>query len=356
MTIPKAQMPGSRPIGWQAGDEGAEEGALLGIVAAILRHWRMVLLFAVAVPLLLVLPALFEPRVYEVRASFMPQSRRSPANISGLAAQLGLNFPQSEGGQSPQFYMELLNSSEMLRTTVTAPLEGGSGDSRGAGTTLVDRERARDPDASEALLIHRAIERLDERLSVSISARTGIVSLGVRDEDPARAREIVGKLLDEVNRFNLDTRKSSAAEERRFTEERFAQASRDLRMAEERRQQFISQNRGFQSSSRLMLEQDRLTREVANAEQVYSMLLTAYEQAKIDEVRDTPVITVIEPPREPAAPLSRGLAIRLLIGLIVGLTLGFLVALARSRIGAMRAAGAPGWMELESVLPRRRRL
>jgi uncharacterized protein involved in exopolysaccharide biosynthesis len=332
--------------------EGAE-GAILGLVAVLLRRWRFVLFSAVLGVLLAVLPVVLRPRSYEVGASFMPQSRRTGGNMAGLAAQLGINFPQSEGGQSPQFYSELLKSPEMLRTVVTAPLTLPLGGVRRQGT-LVDRERAKAPDASVPLLVHRAIARLRGKVAVVVSAKTGIVSFSVRDDDPTLARDIAALLIAQVNRFNLETRQSQATAERRFAEQRLAEATRELRAAETRRQAFVTQNRGFNSSSWLTLQQDRLSREVDNAQQVYSMLAQAYEQAKIDEVRDTPVITVLEHPRVPVLPISRGLALRGLLGLLVGVGIGVLVALVRSRIATMRAAGTPAWLEVEAALPNRR--
>jgi uncharacterized protein involved in exopolysaccharide biosynthesis len=326
---------------------------MLGLIAAVLRHWRSVLLFAALVALAVVIPTLLKRRLYEVTTSFVPQTRKSAGNLSGIAAQLGINFPQSEGGQTPQFYAELLKSSEMLRNVVTAKMSlAGAGATRLEGT-LVDAVRRKHPEASDALLVELAIQRLRERLAVGISAKTGLVTLAVRDEDPLLARDIAARLIQELNRFNLVTRQSQAAAERRFTEQRLAEASIALRSAEERRQQFASQNRGFGDASRLNLERERLTRAVDNAQQVYSMLVTAFEQSKIDEVRDTPVITIIEPPRAPVSPVSRGLALRGLVGLLSGLTLGILFALMRARLQELKNARVPGWMALEATLPRR---
>ena len=47
-----------------------------------------------------------------------------------------------------------------------------------------------------------------------------------------------------------------------------------------------------------------------------------YEQARIDEVRNTPVITVVEPPDLPTRPNPRRTVLKGLLGLIVGLLMG----------------------------------
>ena len=64
-------------------------------------------------------------------------------------------------------------------------------------------------------------------------------------------------------------------------------------------------------------------------QQLYTTLSEAYNQARIDEVRNTPALTIIEPPREPAEPDSRLLLLRALIGLVGGAAVGVILSLVR---------------------------
>ena len=70
---------------------------------------------------------------------------------------------------------------------------------------------------------------------------------------------------------------------------------------------------------------------------VVNSLAQSYEQARIAEVRDTPVITVVQAAREPVLPDSRRLVLKGLLALIVGSMFGLVGALtieffARSRV------------------------
>jgi uncharacterized protein involved in exopolysaccharide biosynthesis len=336
-------------------EPGTRDGAIFSLIASVLRRWPIVVLTVLAITLLTIATGLVSARKYQVASSFVPQSRRSAPNMAGLAAQLGINLPQGEAGQSPQFYVELLKSGEILRAVVTTTFSLPTDNGRAPGT-LVERERRKSRGASDALLVERAIERLRGQIAVALSAKTGIVTFSVTDEDPLLARDLAAALIAQIVRFNEETRQTQAAAERRFTQQRLAEASAELRVAEERRQEFASSNRGFGSASMLSLQLERLRRDVETRQQVYTTLANAYEQAKIEEVRDTPVITVLAPPRVPAAPLSRGLAVRGLIALLGGSILGVLLALAWDHIAALRKAGAPSWLELEAALPRRGRL
>jgi uncharacterized protein involved in exopolysaccharide biosynthesis len=59
---------------------------------------------------------------------------------------------------------------------------------------------------------------------------------------------------------------------------------------------------------------------------VVSALAQNYGQARIDEVRDIPVITIVEAPEAPALPDSRMLLLRGLLALVARALLGALLA------------------------------
>jgi uncharacterized protein involved in exopolysaccharide biosynthesis len=132
-------------------------------------------------------------------------------------------------------------------------------------------------------------------------------------------------LVSGVNRFNLETRKTQAVAERQFVEAQAAEHERLLRDAEERLQLFEQQNR-VANSPELATQRDRLRRAVELRQQVYTSLVQNREEARIREVRDTPVITVLEDPRLAAFSESRKLALKSLLGVVGGAMIGMLAA------------------------------
>ena len=68
----------------------------------------------------------------------------------------------------------------------------------------------------------------------------------------------------------------------------------------------------------LNFQQERLQRQVQLQQQLYTTLSQSFEQAKIEEVRDTPVITVVEPPEAPVRPDPRGLVRNAFLTIILG--------------------------------------
>ena len=200
--------------------------------------------------------------------------------------------------------------------------------------------RAGDPERR----LDAAIKRLRSSIDAKLGPRTGVVSLTVKAPRPVLAQQVTDKLLEELNRFNLQTRQSQAAAERRFTEQRLQEVQADLRQAEDGLQAFLQRNRDFVNSPVLQFQHDRLEREVLMRQQVYTTLVQAHEQAKIEEVRDTPVLTIIEPASLPLEADRRGLLVSALVALVLGFVLSSLWA-----VGAafLRATQAPYQDEIE---------
>lgn len=301
--------------------EPAGEVSALTLLNAVLRWRRAVALCGLLGALAFALPPLLRSRTYSSSATFVPQSRKSPGGISGLAAQLGLAGLSGDGAQTPAFYAELIKSRQVLADAVTTTF--APSDST-PGQTLVEIYKARGDEA--ALREDRAIERLNRDVDVSVGQKTAVVRVTVHAKNAVLAQRINQRLLDLLNKFNLETRQSQASAERRFTEHRLAEVKAELRAAEDQLARFVQRNRAYQATSDLNYEKNRLERELGLQQQIYNTVAQSYEQAKIDEVRDTPVITVVEPPTLAVRPDSRNLFGLLLLGTLLGVALAIAAA------------------------------
>jgi len=186
----------------------------------------------------------------------------------------------------------------------------------------------------------RAVRAL-ERIVTSREAKgLGAVEVTVTTRWPSVSLALAARLVRGVNQFNVETRKSQAAAERQFVEGRAGEAERALREAEDRLQSFLQRNR-ITGSPELEFARDRLQREVSLRQQTYTSLLQSREEARIREVRDTPVITVLEEPRLPVLPEARRVLLKGTMGGMAGGMLGVLIAfLAQGVAGARRQPSA----------------
>ncbi len=297
----------------------------LALVNALLRRRLLVAgmpLLAVAVLAAVTLPL---PRKYVSSTAFMPQGPDTRSRMAGLAAQFGIAIPSAEPGQSPAFYVELIQSREVLLSLLQSRYAFTVNGERHAGT-LVELLKSRGNDSARR--VEDGLERLRRALDPARSRETNIVNVSVETKWPPLSQEILVRLLKKLNDFNLSTRRTQAANERAFVERRLDEAASELRVAEERLRQFQRENRQYASSPDLTLEYERLQRQVSLRQQLYTTLAQSFEQARIDEVRDTPVLTIIAEPNLPALPASRRLLVKSVLAAAAGLVLAVLIVVA----------------------------
>lgn len=260
---------------------------------------------------------------FTTQASFRPQgSEASASQLLALAGQFGVNVPGVGGEElSPAFYQELLQSREILYRVASR-----SYTVEGMGSVSLTDLLEIDED-TEPLRVEETIEELrDDIVAIATGRETGILTIEVTTEWPDLSKAIADRLLDEIQVFNLDTRRSQAAAERVFIEARVDSARLALNAAEDAMQGFLQANRRYENSPELTFQAERLQREIARQQQVYTGLVQSFEEARIAEVRDTPVLTVLQTPFFPPGPDDRGLLLAIALGLVLGGMAGVVLA------------------------------
>ncbi len=300
---------------------------LLTALNAVRRHHRLVAGLALGTCALVVALTLFQPRTYTSFSTFMPHaSQNKLSQLSGLASQFGFTMPTNDPGSTPAFYAFLLQSRELLGSAVNSSFDVQA-KGRKTRATLIDWYHP--PGDTPAQREDAAIERLRRDLRAATDAETGTVELKVRTPSARLSYEVAQRLMQLVAEFDLQKRQSQAAAERKFVQGQVEEAKARLHDAEDRLQGFLQRNREYRSSPQLTFEYDRLARDVSMQQQVYTSLAQSFEQARIDEVRNTPVVTPIDPPNLPAEPDRRWLLAKGLLGVLLGGLIGVFVALAR---------------------------
>lgn len=323
------------------------ELSLIEIGSLVVRNrWRLLRWMLIG-GVLISIPSLSQGPTYTANASFIAQEGQEGAQsgLRSVAGQFGL---QLGGGsaRSPEFYADLIKSRSILTPIVMSSFtvkEQGTG-----AHSLPDLFEIKDP--LPARRLEKAIDALGGRISTTINQKTGIIRLSVKSPWASLSYEIANSLLSGLNTFNLRTRKSQASAERRFTETQLQDARIGLRMAEDNLQSFLQGNRQWQNSAELTFGHDRLEREVRLQQTLVSGLAESYQSSRIREVRDTPVITVIEPPVIPFQQDRRGRLLRALMGMILGAIVGLGSAIASHALQRRRAMSDPDAEQLYSAL------
>lgn len=302
------------------------------------RGW--IVISAVASAVLTGAVVMLFPREYKASAAFVPQEpNAAPAGLGAIAAQFGISAPRAMT-TSPQFYADLLQSREVLRDVLQSTYQGSEWAKFSGSLLEYLRIKGKGPDET----MTRAVKRLQDLLTVKTNRQTGVVSLDVRTRDPEISKQVVQRLLSLVNEYNLKRRQSQGRSEREFTQQRLAEARRDLTESEGALAAFNARNRRFGDFSPLTGEAARLQREVTVNQQLFISLSQSFEAAKIEEVRNTPVITVLERPEGFVEPQSRGTIKKALAAFVIG---GFLAALFALVRDFLRRAPALGRRDLD---------
>lgn len=327
--------------------EQANELSVVGALNEILRQRLLIAACGIATFLLVVLVVFIIPRKFSASSSFIPQSRRAASSLAGIAAQFGVPMAGADPGQSPAFYADLIKTREILGPVVDARYWAPVLNARDSVTLVqVLGKGANGP----VLQREAAIRKIREDVAADVALKTGTVILVVNAGDPDLAVQVNRKILDRVNAFNLEKRQTQAATERRFVERRLDEVRQELRAAEDRLQAFMQGNRDYRNSPSLSFEHDRIERDVSMRQQLYTSLGQSYEQAKIDEIRDSPLITIIEEPVRPVFPNPRGLIGKALMALAAGLLLGLCIAFARYAVHQGRAGSSEELSQLRRLM------
>jgi uncharacterized protein involved in exopolysaccharide biosynthesis len=316
----------------------------LDVLRLALRRRRLLLLAPMLIAAVVVGVGLSADRQWVSNATFVAQSPGGGiSRLAGLAAQFGVNVPNAQAGQSPDFYADVLRGDGMMRQLLAGRYTTAGGQPVSLSAHLVPGV------ADTARRGELALRQLRTMVSASVGIKTGLVRLGVRLDDPELARQVAARALEELNRLNVLAQQAQASQERVFTDARLGMARSELRVAEDRLEDFLRSNRVFSGAPQLVLQEDRLRREVNLRQQVVSGLAQGLEQARLEESRNLPVITVVEAPVRPALPDSRRLVLKALFAAIVSGTVLLALVLAgewRRRLGYLNPALAA---EMESL-------
>lgn len=258
------------------------------------RHLRMLTVGAMLGAIVGLTYALIMPRTYTSTGSFFPKAK---SNVSGIAAQFGLPVPQGEGDESPAFYSDLLTSRTILSEAADSmyPLVSGKSVTRRRIADLYNLKRK----GTRSEQQEASIQKLRNMISVTRNRETGVVTVSVAGPSPEVSQAIAKNLFALVSDFNVHTRQSHASQERAFAQQRWGEAQAALRQAEEALASFTEANRIVSGSAELGIARDRLVRQVGSRQQLANTLEQQYEQARIEEVRDIPVINIVDLPNFP---------------------------------------------------------
>lgn len=250
---------------------------------------------------------------------------------------------------------------------------------------LVRRYGVSDPD--------KAIKELESLVDFRVGDE-GTIAVIVEDRDPKTAAAMANAYIEELDRFNKETRTTSAQRTRAFIEQRLEIARRDLAAAEDLlrdyqqrrrlpslspaersdaemgaqlmaqrtalevrlevmrqslaenseevrriREELAAIDRQIGGLPRAGLDVARLWRDVKVQEKVFELLTAQLEEARIRETRDTPTVQLLDRAQPPLHKSRPKRAVIVITGFLIGLAGSAAAALLLERRRSGRAFG-----------------
>lgn len=145
-------------------------------------------------------------------------------------------------------------------------------------------------------------------MSANYDNRNDLITLRVLAPSPELAAYITNRMTELLNERLVEDATRQAGQRREFIQGRLESVNEELREAELALKDYREDNRDIRSSPSLRMEESRLIRRVSLNEQIFTTLTAQYELTRIEELKNLPVIDVIEagvPPYHKAIPNRR---------------------------------------------------
>jgi uncharacterized protein involved in exopolysaccharide biosynthesis len=279
-------------------------------------------LAAVIAGLLVGLVSLVLPKSYRAQVRILPSLGGARSALQSLAGGSDISsFLEVAGARQEnpvQTFPEILLGRVVLSRTLG--LQYPPWDSATSHTVLA---ALRVSGTSAREQVDSGVQRLRKLITVEANPRTSMISVAVETPDSVFSAFLANSLISELGRFNVDVRRSQGGAVREFVARRVDEAKRELNQAENALTSFRQSNLRIGNSPQLNLEEDRLKRDLDIRADTYRLLARQYEIARIEEHRDTPTFTIVEP----AIPPFRKHRPRVLLNAAIGATIALIMSL-----------------------------
>ncbi len=299
--------------------------SLSDILLVLAKQLKLLIITPLVLGFLTALYVLFISQpVYVSSAKIMSSGGgSSTSQLQGLAAQFGVAVPGGGGENAQWVYPEIVKSRTLAKSVLKRKFDTekyGPQKSLLQILTYGDEE----PTVSiDTLEIHGANALIG---MIEIESQGSFYNLSVSTFEPQFAADLCAVLIEELDRHQREYKTEKVKETRLFIEGRIIDIQKELESAEENLKVFRDRNRQIGQSPALLLEQQRLTRETSVLTGVFTTLKQQLEMTKIEEVKESTLIQVLDPPIAPFHRDSPNRRLSVLLSLILGFGLAVIVA------------------------------
>lgn len=256
--------------------------------STIIKVVGLITIFTIGISLLL-------SNKYRSTAIVLPDNEGSKSGgMGGLADLASLAGVSVGGGKSwVELYPNIITSESVLKNVIYAKFKSKEFKD---SVNLIQYLELDDKDTLKNY--DRAQESFRKELEINADKKTRILTVSLVLDESQLAADIINKVLKELDLFIKTKRISNASERRSWIEQRLSDVRRDLERSENILKDFRERNRQVGGSPQLLLEQQRLMRDVEINSTIFIELKKQLELAKIDEINTMPIINILDAARQ----------------------------------------------------------
>ncbi len=174
------------------------------------------------------------------------------------------------------------------------------------------------------IIIENAIKKFNKHIKVSEDRLSGLITITTTFQDPYVAAGVANFVGNEVEFYIQKENSAQSTKEKLFISDRLSIVKNELEKTELELKDFKERNRGYEDSPELFMIYSQLFREVEAKKQVYLTLQQQLELARIEEVKQSPILHILDHAVPPTKKSSPNRSFFLVISFFLGLFLSSL--------------------------------
>ena len=264
---------------------------------------KSILLITLTTFFLSVVYSLVATPLYKSYVSIYPSGNDSNfptsfAGLDGIASTFGFNLSGSEANTFN--FPDIVNSRKLKKAIIlkkwdselyTYPInlvKYWHLDSPGFLSSIFSSG-----DSSNEHLQNLAIDHLTTLMTV-YEHESGMITISVLMEDPTLAANIVNFISEWIQKYVSEEMSFKATKNREFIEQQLSNAKADLYRSEEELSDFMKTHPLSEEGPEDFTKRARLTRSIEVNTQVYITLRQQFELNKIEELKERPVLNILD--------------------------------------------------------------
>lgn len=306
--------------------------SIADILLVISRHIGLILVFALICALLTILyvNSTHKSEYTSIATLYVPSDEYGGgrSDLGTLASQFGITSRSSSGSDisSATLYPEIVNSNRFAQIMLDKDFITEKYGKKLPLIAIFTYGENPTPSNIDTLRISSA-KRVSNMVKFSMAA--GFFIIEVTSEEPQFSKDFADTMLVELDKLQRKFKKQSVNEKIQYLNQKITLAKEELENNEEKLKQFRERNRNVDNSPALLLEQERLERDVQIQTGIFLTLKQQLELARIEEVQKSSFVQILDYPSLPirvSNPIKSSIYfIGGILGLFIGIAISFLI-------------------------------